>query len=62
MGFGLAVAILLDATLVRTILMPATMGLLGDWNWYLPRFLEWLPTLRVEGPRAHEAAQPVSNS
>ena len=62
MGFGLAVAILLDATLVRTILMPATMGLLGDWNWYLPRFLEWLPTLSVEGPRAHEDAQPVPGS
>jgi putative drug exporter of the RND superfamily len=62
MGFGLAVAILLDATLVRTILMPATMELLGDWNWYLPRFLEWLPTLSVEGVRTPDAAQPATTS
>ena len=43
MGFGLAVAILIDATLVRTVLVPATMKLLGRWNWYLPSFLGWLP-------------------
>ena len=43
MGVGLAVAVLLDATVVRAILLPATMTLLGDWNWYLPRWLEWLP-------------------
>jgi RND superfamily putative drug exporter len=43
MGVGLAVAILLDATIVRAVLLPATMTLLGDWNWYLPRWLEWLP-------------------
>jgi uncharacterized membrane protein YdfJ with MMPL/SSD domain len=42
-GVGLAVAILLDATLVRGVLLPAFMKLLGDWNWYLPRSLEWLP-------------------
>ncbi len=48
MGFGLGVAILIDATLVRTILMPAWMELLGDRNWYLPHFLAWLPDLRVE--------------
>jgi RND superfamily putative drug exporter len=48
-GFGLAVAILLDATIVRTILVPAVMRLLGDWNWYLPKWLEWLPDLRIEG-------------
>jgi RND superfamily putative drug exporter len=53
MGFGLGVAILIDATLVRTILMPAWMELLGDRNWYLPAFLSWLPDLRVEaGPAA----------
>ena len=45
MGVGLAVAILIDATLIRAVLLPATMKLLGDWNWYLPRWLEWLPTL-----------------
>ena len=42
-GVGLASAILIDATLVRAILLPATMKLLGDWNWYLPKWLEWLP-------------------
>ena len=49
MGFGLAVAIFLDATIVRTIIVPAGMELLGDWNWYLPRWLEWLPNISVEG-------------
>ena len=48
-GFGLAVAVFLDATIVRTILVPATMKLLGDRNWYLPNILSWLPDLRVEG-------------
>jgi uncharacterized membrane protein YdfJ with MMPL/SSD domain len=43
MGVGLAVAILIDATLVRAVLLPATMKLLGDRNWYLPRKLRWLP-------------------
>ena len=59
MGFGLGVAILLDATLVRTVLMPAWMELLGDRSWYMPRFLGWLPDLRVEStsppPRTAEA-------
>jgi uncharacterized membrane protein YdfJ with MMPL/SSD domain len=45
LGVGLAVAVLIDATLVRGVLLPATMKLLGDWNWYLPRWLEWLPHL-----------------
>jgi uncharacterized membrane protein YdfJ with MMPL/SSD domain len=55
MGLGLAVAVLIDATLVRAVLLPATMKLLGDWNWYLPRRLRWLP--RVAGHRpATEAA------
>jgi RND superfamily putative drug exporter len=49
MGFGLGVAILVDATVVRVVLMPAVMELLGDRNWYLPRWLEWLPHLNVEG-------------
>ena len=49
MGFGLAVAIFIDATIVRTIIVPAAMELLGDWNWYLPRWLEWLPNVSVEG-------------
>jgi RND superfamily putative drug exporter len=48
MGVGLAVAVLLDATIVRAVLLPATMKLLGDWNWYLPRWLEWLPRIEPE--------------
>jgi RND superfamily putative drug exporter len=48
MGFGLAVAVLLDATIVRGILLPAAMKLLGEWNWYLPTWLEWLPPLSPE--------------
>jgi RND superfamily putative drug exporter len=52
MGFGLAVAVFLDATVVRSILVPATMELLGDRNWYLPRWLHWLPDLRIEGEPA----------
>ena len=44
-GVGLAAAILIDATIVRGVLLPATMKLLGDWNWYLPRWLQWLPRL-----------------
>jgi uncharacterized membrane protein YdfJ with MMPL/SSD domain len=47
-GIGLAVAILIDATIVRAVLLPATMKLLGSWNWYLPRRLEWLPHLEHE--------------
>jgi RND superfamily putative drug exporter len=49
MGFGLAVAVFVDATIVRTVLVPSTMRLLGDVNWYLPRWLRWLPELHVEG-------------
>ena len=48
LGFGLAVAVFLDATIVRAVLLPAAMKLLGDWNWYLPRSLEWLPSLEAE--------------
>ncbi|HEV8489078.1 MAG TPA: MMPL family transporter [Candidatus Limnocylindrales bacterium] len=50
LGFGLAVAILLDATIVRSILLPATMRLLGEWNWWMPRWLSWLPKVTIEGP------------
>jgi RND superfamily putative drug exporter len=52
MGFGLAVAVILDATVVRSVLVPAGMALLGDRNWYLPRWLGWMPDLRVEGTPA----------
>jgi uncharacterized membrane protein YdfJ with MMPL/SSD domain len=47
-GVGLAAAILIDATIVRAVLLPATMKLLGDWNWYLPSWLEWLPRIGHE--------------
>jgi len=49
MGVGLAVAVLIDATLIRGVLLPATMKLLGDWNWWLPRSLRWLPEIETEG-------------
>jgi uncharacterized membrane protein YdfJ with MMPL/SSD domain len=48
MGFGVAVSLLIDATIVRSVLLPASMKLLGDWNWYLPKWLEWLPDFEVE--------------
>ncbi len=54
LGLGLGVAVLVDATIVRTVLLPATMRLLGDWNWWLPPFLRWLPRITIEG----ETLQP----
>ncbi len=48
MGFGVAVALLIDATLIRSVVLPSLMKLLGEWNWYLPRWLTWLPRLEVE--------------
>jgi RND superfamily putative drug exporter len=65
MGFGLSVAVFIDATIVRSILVPSSMRLLGDRNWYLPSWLEWLPKLNVEGTVGAEepvevlVAQPV---
>jgi len=50
MGFGVAIALLIDATVIRSVLVPAAMQLLGDRNWYLPRWLEWLPHIEVEAP------------
>jgi len=53
LGVGLALAILIDATVIRGILLPATMKLLGDWNWYMPRWLDWVPSLTPdEGGRS----------
>ena len=49
MGFGVGVALLVDATLIRMVVVPAVMVLLGRWNWYLPSWLDWLPELHVEG-------------
>jgi uncharacterized membrane protein YdfJ with MMPL/SSD domain len=51
-GVGLAAAILIDATIVRAVLLPSAMKLLGDWNWYLPRWLEWLPEVSHETERS----------
>jgi uncharacterized membrane protein YdfJ with MMPL/SSD domain len=50
MGIGLAVAVLIDATIIRGVLLPASMKVLGDWNWYLPRWLEWIPELHEDEP------------
>lgn len=61
-GIGLAVAILLDATIVRLVIVPATMVLLGDWNWYLPRWLEWLPRVDLPEERADAPATPAAAS
>ena len=62
MGFGLAVAVLLDATIVRSILVPASMRLLGRWNWYFPSWLEWIPNVSVEGKLDPAPAEPESVS
>jgi uncharacterized membrane protein YdfJ with MMPL/SSD domain len=51
MGFGVAVSLLIDATIIRSVILPASMKLLGERNWYLPRWLGWLPDFHVEGAR-----------
>ena len=58
MGIGLAAAVLIDATIVRGVLLPATMKLLGDWNWYLPRWLWWLPEMLAEAPASALMPEP----
>jgi RND superfamily putative drug exporter len=61
MGFGVAVALLLDATVIRSVVLPSAMVLLGDRNWYLPAWLGWIPHLEVEGhlaPAPTPAPQP----
>ena len=59
MGVGLAAAVLIDATIIRGVLLPATMKLLGDWNWYLPRSLHWLPAIRKDDRGPTVPAQGV---
>jgi putative drug exporter of the RND superfamily len=69
MGLGLAAAVLIDATIIRGVLLPASMKLLGDWNWYLPRWLQWLPRVGAErdavapedpaGPQAPDEPGPT---
>jgi RND superfamily putative drug exporter len=52
MGFGVAIALLIDATIIRSVVLPSAMKLLDRWNWYLPRWLEWLPRVEAEGGAA----------
>ena len=52
MGFGIAIALLIDATVIRSVLLPAAMTMLGKWNWYLPSWLEWLPRIEIEARQA----------
>ena len=58
LGVGLAVAVLIDATIIRGVLLPATMKLLGDWNWYLPKWLDWLPRVSPDAPAPAPALPP----
>jgi RND superfamily putative drug exporter len=58
-GVGLSAAILIDATIVRAVLLPASMKLLGEWNWYLPRWLEWLPRLEPAEPSTAREGKPT---
>jgi RND superfamily putative drug exporter len=59
MGFGVAVALLLDATIIRSVVLPSMLTLLGDRSWYLPRWLDWLPRVEVERPA--EAPEVVTS-
>jgi len=60
MGIGLAAAVLIDATIIRAVLLPASMTLLGDWNWYLPQWLHWLPRASLDAPvDAPETVEPA---
>jgi uncharacterized membrane protein YdfJ with MMPL/SSD domain len=56
LGVGLGLAVLIDATMIRGVLLPATMKLLGEWNWYMPRWLEWVPSLTRERARPSSPA------
>jgi RND superfamily putative drug exporter len=57
-GFGLGVAVLLDATIIRMVLVPSSMKLLGKWNWYLPPVLSWLPHVGIEGQARQTVPEP----
>jgi RND superfamily putative drug exporter len=61
LGFGLAVAVFLDATIVRSVLLPATMRLLGEWNWWLPSWLGWLPHVTIEGEVDEDERAPLAS-
>jgi uncharacterized membrane protein YdfJ with MMPL/SSD domain len=62
MGFGVAVALLIDATIIRSVLLPSVMQLLGRWNWYLPGWLEWMPRLQVEAASSRPGSGPALES
>jgi RND superfamily putative drug exporter len=62
MGFGVAIALLVDATLIRMVIVPAAMTVLGRWNWYLPRWLDWLPELHIEGDGRGQAIATTPSS
>jgi putative drug exporter of the RND superfamily len=62
MGFGVAVALLLDATLIRSIVLPCTLSLLGEHSWYLPRWLNWLPRIEVESPQIPRTTDDVQRN
>ncbi|HZC33160.1 MAG TPA: MMPL family transporter, partial [Candidatus Bathyarchaeia archaeon] len=61
LGFGLAIAVFIDATVVRSILLPASMRLLGEWNWWLPSWLGWLPHVTIEGDVGEAEALPATS-
>jgi uncharacterized membrane protein YdfJ with MMPL/SSD domain len=61
LGLGLAVAVLIDATIIRGVMLPAAMKLLGDWNWYLPSWLEWLPRIGGEGDAPEPPTDPPAD-
>ena len=61
MGFGLGLAILLDTTIAQCIMAPASMTLLGKWNWYLPSCLEWIPNVRSEPSDDVPSAAPTDD-
>ena len=58
-GFGVAAALLIDATIIRSVVLLGAMKLLGNWNWYFPRWLEWPPRLQVEGSDSMRGAHSV---
>ncbi|MEZ0241669.1 MAG: MMPL family transporter [Chloroflexota bacterium] len=60
LGLGLAVAVFVDATLIRSVLLPSTMTLLGEWNWWLPGFLRWLPRITIEGGELEPEELPAA--
>ena len=62
MGFGVAVALLLDATLIRSVVLPSTLSLLDRFSWYLPKRLEWLPHIEVERTNLPEAPAATAGS